>query len=122
MNTKRVIIATLVGVLCGLFCAYGAIWKNIIPPMLAPVLFIVYNRTLIGFFVGIADGVDLEPVVRGALIGALVTAAWVPDPKLIGFGMVYGMIADVVATRYSKAEPAEPEVKKKARKSGKKRQ
>jgi len=27
MNTKRVVVATIIGTLCGLFCAYGTVMK-----------------------------------------------------------------------------------------------
>ncbi len=113
MNTKRVLIATAIGLLCGLFCAYGtATMENpgfvITTGILAST---VYNRMLIGFVVGISDGIKLHPVIRGAIIGAGITMAMSIIPIVdgnavgglvfIGFGVVYGIIADVVATKFS---------------------
>ena len=114
MNTKRVLIATAIGFLAGLFCAYGTM--NLEDPNFAVttglLASIVYNRVLIGFVIGIADNIKLHPVLRGALIGAGITIAMSIIPILdgdvmgglilIGFGIIYGIIADVVATRFSK--------------------
>ncbi|MDI6730693.1 MAG: hypothetical protein QMD06_04045 [Candidatus Altarchaeum sp.] len=113
MNTKRVLIATVIGLLCGLFCAYGTVSMEnhsfvITTGILAS---IVYNRILIGFVVGISDGIKLHPVIRGAIIGAGITMAMsiisivdgdvIEGLVLILFGVVYGIIADVVATKFS---------------------
>ena len=110
MNGRRIIIATVIGLLCGLFCAYGTATMDdpnftVTSGMLAS---IVYNRVLIGFVVGIWDDLKLHPVLRGALIGAVITMAMSIIPivdgpaigglTLIGFGIVYGIIADLVAT------------------------
>jgi hypothetical protein len=114
MNAKRVAIATVIGFLCGLFCAYGTLKMDdpgfvVTAGLLAS---IVYNRVLIGFVVGIGDGIKLHPVLRGALIGIIVTMAMSIIPivdgpaagglTLIGFGIVYGIIADVVASWLAK--------------------
>jgi len=113
MNGKRLLIAIIVGVLAGVFCAYGTSQLkdatfSITTGLLASVF---YNRVLIGFVVGIADNINLNPVVRGAIIGAIVTMAMsiysIVDGQitgglvLIGFGVVYGIIADVLATKFS---------------------
>lgn len=70
MNGKRIVIATVIGLLCGLFCAYGTAKMEdpgfvITTGLLAA---IVYNRVLIGVVIGIADDIKLHPVLRGALI------------------------------------------------------
>nr|QNO52897.1 hypothetical protein PANBHIFL_00012 [Methanosarcinales archaeon ANME-1 ERB6] len=72
-------------------------------------LSIVYNRALIGFVIGIADGIKLHPVLRGAILGAIVSfAITIPAFEqgtgaliLVPFGVVYGIIADFVATKLS---------------------
>lgn len=114
VNAKRVAVATVIGFLCGLFCAYGTLKMDepnfvVTTGILAS---IVYNRVLIGFVVGVGDGIKLHPVLRGALIGIIVTMALsimtiVDGPAaggltLIGFGIVYGIIADVVASWLAK--------------------
>ena len=103
MKAKRLIIATILGILCGLFCMYGTITK--FPEFAADTLLligIVYNRMLIGVVIGIADNIDLHPVLRGAVIGVVVSlamaifdAAWI----LLGFGLVYGVLIDVVTSK-----------------------
>jgi hypothetical protein len=72
-------------------------------------LSIVYNRALIGFVIGIADGIKLHPVLRGAILGTIVSFAMtIPAFEqgagaliLVPFGVVYGIIADFVATKLS---------------------
>ena len=102
MNVKRLVIATILGILCGLFCTYGTITK--FPGEFGTLMLIgiVYNRALIGIVIGIADNIDLHPALRGAVIGVVVSmamaifdAAWV----VVGFGLVYGVLIDVVTTK-----------------------
>jgi H+/Cl- antiporter ClcA len=114
MNPKRVLIATIVGALCGVFCAYGTSQiKDPSFPVTAGVLASVfYNRLLIGFFVGLADNIKLHSVIRGALIGAIISLAMSIIPIIDGqamggitlliAGIIYGILADVIATRFSK--------------------
>ncbi|MEA2075063.1 MAG: hypothetical protein U9O85_04955 [Euryarchaeota archaeon] len=115
MNGKRIAIATVIGLLCGLYCAYGTIWIAESKPELVIttglLALIVYNRILIGLFVGVGDNIPLHPVFRGALIGAIISLVMAIMPMidtgltdgltLIAFGVVYGLIADLVATRLS---------------------
>jgi len=115
MNSKRIAIATTIGILSGLFCAYGTIWIADSKPELVIttglLALIVYNRILIGFFVGVGDNIPLHPVIRGALLGAIISLAMAIMPMidtgitdgltLIVFGVVYGIIADFVATKFS---------------------
>jgi len=77
VNAKRIAIATVIGLLCGLFCAYGTIMAAESKPELiittGLLALIVYNRILIGLFVGVGDNITLHPVIRGALIGAIIS-------------------------------------------------
>jgi hypothetical protein len=102
MNVKRLVIATILGILCGLFCMYGTMTK--FPGEFGTLMLIgiVYNRALIGIVIGIADNIDLPPALRGAIIGVVVSmamaifdAAWI----VVGFGLVYGVLIDVVTTK-----------------------
>ena len=105
MTAKRLIIATILGILCGLFCMYGTISK--FPEFAADTLFlvgIVYNRALIGVVIGIADNINLNPALRGAVIGVVVSMAMAIFSAegmlaLLGFGLVYGVLIDVVTSR-----------------------
>ena len=117
MNTKRILIATAIGLLCGLFCAYGTMmWAEsgeadfvVTTEILA---FIVFNRVLIGIVIGVADRIKMNSALRGAIIGAVVSLMIGIFPLLqgdimgaitiSGFGAVYGIIADVAATKFSK--------------------
>jgi len=115
MNGKRIAIATVIGLLCGLFCAYGTIWIAETKPALVVttglLAVVVYNRVLLGLFVGLGDNIPLHPVIRGALIGVIISLAMAlmnmidvgisEGAAFIGFGIVYGIIADVVATKFS---------------------
>jgi hypothetical protein len=102
MNVKRLVIATILGILCGLFCMYGAMTKFPGEFDTLALIGIVYNRALIGIVIGIADNIDLHPALRGAIIGVVVSmamaifdAAWI----VVGFGLVYGVLIDVVTTK-----------------------
>ena len=115
MNGKRIAIATVIGFLCGLFCAYGTIWVAESKPTLVIttglLAVVVYNRVLLGLLVGLGDTIPLHPVPRGAVIGVIVSLAislmnmidvGISDgAAFIGFGIVYGIIADIVATKFS---------------------
>ena len=105
MLAKRLVIATILGVLCGLFCMYGTIAK--FPEFATDTLFlagIVYNRALIGIVIGIAGNIDRNPVIRGAVIGVVVSMAMAIFSAdgmlpLLGFGLVYGVLIDVVTSK-----------------------
>jgi hypothetical protein len=104
MNTKRVVVATIIGTLCGLFCAYGTVVK--FPGQFGILMLaaIMYNRALIGFVIGIADTIKVYSVIRGVILGAIVSIAMaIPAGMdgfiLVAFGMAYGAITDVIATK-----------------------
>jgi hypothetical protein len=104
MNFKRVMISTALGVLAGIICAHGS--AGSVPGLTIPILAaIFYDRVLLGFVVGIADGISLHPILRGAIIGAIVSleiaipSGTTGGAILLGAGMLYGAIIDLVATR-----------------------
>ncbi|MEA2046027.1 MAG: hypothetical protein U9N48_05855 [Euryarchaeota archaeon] len=109
MDTKRVLISTALGLLFGGICTYGSV--DHIPselPMVPILASIFYNRVLLGFVIGIADGIEISPALRGAVLGLIVSAA-IAIPTgvvesaavIIAAGIVYGIIIDVVATKAS---------------------
>ncbi len=51
MNVKRLVIATILGILCGIFCMYGAITK--FPGEFG-------TLALIGIVIGTSDNIDLH--------------------------------------------------------------
>ena len=112
MNGKRIVIAIGIASVFSLFCAYGTSTVDIpgfdvtIPYLLT----IFYARVLIGIFIGISE--DISPlkskykdaVVRGGLFGiiaSIVIAFYGGAAMFIGAGIVYGILTDVIATRFS---------------------
>ena len=84
MKGKRIAIATTIGLLCGLFCAFVTVLIAELTPALVITagLFyaVVYNLIAIGLFVGFGDNIPLHPVLRGALFGALIGLAMIVQP------------------------------------------
>jgi hypothetical protein len=112
MNKKRLIIALIISALFGIFCAYGTSSVEIegFEITLPHLLTIFYARLLIGFFVGIAEHIELlknkyqNSVLRGAIFGiiaSIVIAFYGGGEIFIAFGIIYGVITDVISTRFS---------------------
>jgi hypothetical protein len=125
---RRKLICILLGFGFGFLCAYVG-W--ILTPELkadpnfwwSPLMWaIVYNRTLIGFFVLLFGIFTIHPIFhfklspwfRGATAGAVVSLdlaigsllfpyenAWQTFWALILVGAIYGLIIDVVATKFA---------------------
>jgi hypothetical protein len=113
MNKKRFVISLIVAGLFGVFCAYGTSTVEIEGfDITLPYLFtIFYARLLIGFFVGIADHIKIlkhiyqNAALRGALFGliaSIVIAFYGGGEILISAGIIYGILTDLIATRFSK--------------------
>lgn len=112
MNIKRLIIAVIIASLFGLFCAYGTSMIEIkgFEITLPYLLTVFYARLLIGFFVGIADNINplqtkyKNAILRGAIFGlitSIVIAFYGGGEIFIAFGIIYGIITDVIATKFS---------------------
>ncbi len=112
MNTRRVAVSVILGLVCGIFCAYGAwVTRGTLPMEVTSGVLAatVYNRVLLGFVVGISDQLNLHPAARGAVIGALVSiclsivtmvdGSLAAGLTVIGLGILYGVLIDYVATR-----------------------
>jgi len=122
MNTKRMIIALILGALAGLFCVYGTKMAgergNFTFPITTGLLVSTfYSRVLIGFVIGLVGDVKIKAVTRGALMGIIVGLAMALFPFfdmetggtkgaliILVFSAIYGIIIDVVATKFSKSE------------------
>ena len=72
-------------------------------------LTIFYNRLLIGFVVAFSESIKIfnkdpqNSILRGSLIGAIVSIALfiqTGSPTFIPPGIVFGAIADFLATKY----------------------
>jgi len=112
MNLKRLLIALVIAAFFGIFCAYGTSSIEIdgFEITLPYLLTIFYARLLIGFFVGIGDNIEIiknkyqNAVVRGAIFGIITSIAiafYGGGEIFIIFGIVYGVITDLIATRFS---------------------
>jgi hypothetical protein len=112
MNIKRFLIAFVLSVLFGLFCAYGTSTVNIegFDITLEYLLMVFYARLLIGVLVGIGDNVNIlkkkyqNAVARGALFGliaSIVISFYGGGEFFIVFGIIYGIITDIIATRFT---------------------
>ncbi|MFC1651840.1 hypothetical protein ACFL24_01640 [Patescibacteria group bacterium] len=110
MNCKRNIGGILLGALFGGLCIFLSEYC-ITVCNLAP-LEIFYSRLLLGFLIGILGIVKINFIVRGAILGILVSLATViNDPSEIllfaGTGAVIGIIIDFILTKVKFFQPKE---------------
>ena len=112
MNVKRLIIALLVSGLFGVFCAYGTSTVEIqgFEITLSYLLTIFYARLLIGFFIGIGEHIQIlnktyqNAAIRGALFGLIASigiAFYGGGVILVSAGIIYGILTDLISTRFS---------------------
>jgi len=120
MQPKRITITTAIGVLTGAWCAGSLLFMA--PPGITPepwfMLMIFYARLLQGFVIGLADTIPLHAVLRGAGFGVLFSLLLCIVPffahnyfgaaMLLLFGIIYGSLADGIASRMVLQEPANP--------------
>jgi len=118
VEKKRIAITTAIGILTGLYCAGSLLVAA--PPGVTPepwfMAMIFYGRALQGFVIGFAEGIPLRPLVRGAGLGALFSLLLCIVPLmahnysgaalLFVFGIIYGMLADGIASRVMQKSPA----------------
>ena len=110
VRKKRIIITTAIGLITGLYCAGSLLFFA--PPGITPepwfMVMIFYGRAIQGFVIGFTDGIPLHPVVRGAAIGAIFSLLLCIVPLfahnflgaglLFVFGIIYGVLADMIAS------------------------
>lgn len=109
---KRLIIAIITGAILGIFCIIGV---GIRLGFAGNELFLAatwFNRVVMGFVIGLAGNWQVVKsknnyLYRGALIGLVISFAFYFSTgfvDLIGFvaGIIYGIIIDWIATKYSK--------------------
>jgi len=112
MNWKRLIIALVIAGLAGIFCAYGTTMVEI-PGLVvdAPLLLTIFwGRLLIGLVIGFAGslvilkGTLANAALRGLILGAIVSVGmgFYGGMEIMVFaGAIYGLIADVLATKFA---------------------
>ena len=110
VQKKRIAITTAIGILTGILCAGSLLVAA--PPGVTPepwfMLMLFYSRIIQGVMIGFADGISLHPVVRGGGIGAIMSLQlcivplfahnYVPAILLFVFGILYGVLADGIAS------------------------
>ena len=91
---NRLLVSTLLGFFFGLLCAYSStIFQPAGPPTLWGLIATVYNRTLIGFFIGLERSWKpgwLKGIVIGALLSWAMTLGYGP------FGLLFGVPGAVI--------------------------
>ena len=111
-TSRRLTIAMVSGAILGIFCIIG---MTIRQGFVGNELFILAtwtNRVLMGIVIGLAPYIDIRPttpkiLLRGAILGLIVggsfylSTSFKDTPGLFA-GIIYGMIIDLVSTRYSR--------------------
>lgn len=104
---KRLSLSIVLGALLGVLCIIGVGTR--IPVISNEVFFIAiwYNRVIIGLVIGLAGRIKLNTYLRGAMLGLVVSFAFLLSTvfrDIMSFfaGIAYGLIIDYVATKYSK--------------------
>ena len=114
ININRMIIALALGTLFGAFCA----WATSTAPIPAEwltiefLIYIWYNRLILGFIIAYADDIIFienkygNAAIRGAILGTILSVILVIIPGLpaisyLWAGTLYGIIIDLVATKFS---------------------
>jgi len=116
INMKRLITATLLGGLCGLFCYTGAIILFGIEIPVLNAFYIFLSRILIGFVIGISV-LNINWVKHGLLIGFIIGLPFPLFDIIIGqkwyivgaafiMGPVFGVFIEFVTTKVFKAPVA----------------
>jgi hypothetical protein len=109
--TKRLIISISTGAILGIFCIIGVSFRL---GFFGNELFIAatyFNRLVMGLVIGLASPIILIKgrwnfLVRGLFLGFFISFAWFidtgfRDPMGFAAGLVYGIIIDYIASRYS---------------------
>jgi len=116
-KSKRIIIATIVGILCGFIClTFASSGGNEIPDPIK--LQIVFSRTLIGFAIGISS-LRVHWTLHGLIIGLLFSlpmafsgmmaetpgfTATMMFTSTVIMGMIYGFVIELVTSVLFKAK------------------
>ena len=114
MTGKRIIIATLSGVLVGFICYYLGLYFEVIEKDLTIFFWIMINRITLGFVIGISI-LKMDWALHGAIIGAImgiiftyyiymVTSAWELIIASFIINILFGMTIDFITSVVFKCE------------------
>ncbi|MBN1348833.1 hypothetical protein JXJ21_05445 [candidate division KSB1 bacterium] len=114
-STHRIIIATVIGLICGLICWQIANSMGE-PKGCAEAVTIILSRTLLGFGIGISAwrmAWWLHGIVLGFIFSIPMAVSVLAEPKMlyifIGtlvFGAIYGLIVELITSVIFKAKQA----------------
>jgi hypothetical protein len=108
---KRVWVSTITGAVLGIFCIVGIGYRIGYDGNWVFLASAWFNRVVMGAFIGLAGRPRATKVswvlFRGAFLGGFISFAWFLstgflDPMGFAAGVVYGMIIDLIATRYAR--------------------
>lgn len=112
LTFKRVFIATLFGIACGLICLFLASSDPAQPINCGLKLTIIISRTLLGFTIGISAlrlAWWLHGIVLGYLVSIPMALAIIYDWKIavatLVMGIIYGLIIELFTSVIFKAKP-----------------
>jgi len=110
-NKKRLVIALICGALLGIICVIDVGLRLGFGGNELFILATWYNRVIMGLVIGLAGGMTVikgkfNVLLRGLLLGLMVSLALFLSTELLdplGFmaGIVYGVIIDYLASKYS---------------------
>ncbi len=116
ISSKRVIIATLMGAVCGVICCLLASSGGELPLVMSASIFL--SRTLIGFVIGIS-AMKMHWAIHGPLIGLILSipgglaATMTANPEMssaamftgtVVMGVIYGFLIELVTSVLFKAK------------------
>ena len=113
LSAKRVVLATIFGLVFGLVCMYLASASPEGEPMTTGIkLSIVVSRMLMGFMIGIS-ALKLRWYLHGIILGAVgsipMAVATMEDPLIalssVIMGIIYGILIELLTTVAFKSPP-----------------
>jgi len=112
MNSKRLVICTIGGLVAGIICSAGGIFSgNIAEFSFFAIAGTFVNRLMLGFFIGISR-LKINYLLHGILIGflvSLINSVSFLEDGLSGFlfftiaGIIYGALIEFFATKVFKS-------------------
>lgn len=104
---KRLKLGIITGAILGIFCIIGVSLRLGFVGNELFILATYINRVIMGIIIGLLPNKTKNPILRGALFGTLISGNlylatnFLDLPGTIA-GIVYGIIIDYIATKYSK--------------------
>lgn len=120
INLKRIVLATIIGAVLGIFCILGAGGR--VGGWTGNEILLIglwYNRVIMGVLIGFVgelllfksekNGKWLNPIVRGTIFGLLVSLQFYLSTTFLDLltflaGIMYGIIIDILSTFLTKKD------------------